>query len=123
MLNNVFNNILSKAKIRIKQSVNKSSNSTQILNMNLILSEDKELMKLTKEIIDVSSKSIDNFKQITEYLKDVDASQLDPFEQSLVSAWLKKVVASYHIKKASEYVDYNKFEMIMFDTSLYDQPP
>lgn len=110
------------ARLRICQKASKTSNSTQIINLNLLLSQDKELLNLTREVIDISKSHENAFREMTDYLCNIDTNNLDPLEQSLVRNWLRKIVAANHIKFAKHAYSNINFEMIMLDTSLYDQP-
>ncbi len=122
MSRNEIENILSKARLRISQKAKRTKDSTQIVNVNILLGEDKELLHLTKKVIDLSHRHEKSFMLITDFLRNVEVNELDPLEQSLVLNWLRKVVAANHIKLSKQSCGKSDFQLIMLDTSLYDQP-
>ncbi len=117
-----LSDLLSKAKLRIVQKASKTAATTQIVNVNLLLQENPELKEITAQVLDLSRKDEASFLTITEFLRNVDPSRYDPFEKNLIECWLRKVVAANHIKLANLFAGNQDFQLVMFDTSFYDQP-
>jgi len=114
--------LLSRARVQISQNASHTDGSSQIVNLNILLDRDTSLKAITHELLELSLQKSSAFQLITDFLRNVTPSALDPLEQSLVQAWLRKVVAANHIKFAKQFADRKGYQLIMLDTSLYDQP-
>lgn len=108
--------------MHITQSAKYTKQSSQIVNINLLVDSDVTLKRLTAELLDLSGQTKNGFQAITEFLQNTDVARLDPIEQDLAMVWLRKVVAANHINFAIRFVGQSRFQLVMFDTSLFDQP-
>lgn len=114
--------LLKAGRLRITQNAKSTTHTSQVVNVNFLVDTDSTLKRLTSELLDQSEQPRTGFQTITEFLRNIDARTLDPLEQDLVTIWLRKVVAANHINFAKRFAGRSSFQLVMFDTSLYDQP-
>jgi len=112
---------LLQSKICIFQEQNKSSCSVQEQNINIYLINQPDLNALKNEILQRAANNFTAFEDITEFLQHLDPHQLSEPAVELLTVWLRRLVAYYHVNHARSNIDKKEFELHMFDTSLYDQ--
>lgn len=117
-----ISDLLKAAHLRITQSAKHTNHSSQVVNVNILVDSDVTLKRLTAEVLDLSVQTKNGFQAITEFLQNIDAGRLDPIEKELAIVWLRKVVAANHINFSSHFAGRSRFQLVMFDTSLFDQP-
>ena len=109
-------------RLRIAQKANRAAHVNQSVTVNVLLAQDGELARLTDSVVSESLASTLMFQAITDSLQKLEHRNLDPNQQELTSAWLRKVAAENHIRLARRHAVDRRFRLYMLDTSCVDQP-
>ena len=114
---------LLQSKICIFQEQKRSLGGVQQQNINIYLACQSDLNALKNEILQRAANDFTAFEVITDFLQRLNPRQLSEHSIDLMTVWLRRLVANYHIMHAASRLSEKDFELHMLDTSLYDQSP